>query len=35
MKLTKKDIDKIVKKIPKNVEYKQEGVVELWRNLLK
>ncbi|MBO7614795.1 MAG: glycosyltransferase [Bacilli bacterium] len=35
MKLTKKDIDKIINKVPKNVEYKQEGVVELWKELLK
>ena len=35
MKLTKKDIDKIVNKIPKNVSYKQEGVDELWKKILK
>lgn len=35
MKLTKKDIDKIVKNIPKNVDYKQEGVDELWKKILK
>ena len=34
MKLTKKDIDKIVNKIPKNVSFKQEGVVELWKKIL-
>jgi glycosyltransferase involved in cell wall biosynthesis len=34
MKLTKKDIDKIVKKIPKDVSYKQEGVEELWKKIL-
>ena len=35
MKLTKKDIEKIVNKVPKNVDYKQEGVEELWRQTLK
>jgi len=35
MKLTKKDIDKIVNKIPKNVNYEQKGVVELWKKTLK
>ena len=35
MKLTEKDIKKIVNNIPKNVDYKQEGVVELWQKILK
>ena len=35
MKLTEKDIKKIVNNIPKNVDYKQEGVVELWKKILK
>lgn len=35
VKLTKKDIDKIVNKIPKNVDYTQEGVEELWKKILK
>lgn len=35
MKLTKKDIDKIVNKIPKNVDYEQKGVDELWKKTLK
>lgn len=35
LKLTKKDIDKIANKIPKNVDYVQEGVDELWKKILK
>lgn len=35
MKLTKNDINNIINKVPKNVEYKQKGVVELWKELLK
>ena len=35
MKLTKKDIEKIVNKVPKNVDYKQTGVEELWKKILK
>ena len=35
MKLTKKQVMDIVKKVPKNVSYEQEGVLDLWRKLLK
>lgn len=35
MNLTEKDIKKIVEKIPKDVDYKQEGVEELWKKILK
>lgn len=35
MNLTEKDIKKIVEKIPENVDYKQEGVEELWKKILK
>lgn len=35
MKLTEKDIKKIINNIPKNVDYKQEGVDELWKKILK
>lgn len=35
MKLTEKDIKKIVNNIPKNAEYEQEGVVEKWKKILK
>lgn len=35
MKLTEKDIKKIVNNIPKNAEYEQEGVVDKWKKILK
>ena len=35
MNLTKKDIEKIVNNIPKDVDYEQKGVVELWKKILK
>ena len=35
MKLTEKDIKKIVNNIPKNVDYEQKGVDELWKKILK
>ena len=35
MKLTKNQIMNIVNKIPKNVDYKQEGVIEKWEKILK
>ena len=35
MKLTEKDIKKIVNNIPKNAEYEQEGVVDKWKEILK
>jgi glycosyltransferase involved in cell wall biosynthesis len=35
MNLSKKDIEKIANKIPKNVSYEQEGVEELWKKILK
>lgn len=35
MKLTKKDIEKIVKKIPKEAHYEQEGVEDLWKKILR
>ena len=34
MKLTKKQVMDIVNKVPKNVSYEQEGVLDLWRQLL-
>ena len=35
MKLTKKKIEQIVNDIPKNVNYEQKGVDELWKKILK
>lgn len=35
MKLTEKDIKRIVNNIPKNVNYEQKGVDELWKKILK
>ena len=35
MKLTEKDIRKIANHIPRNVNYEQEGVDDLWKKILK